>query len=53
MNAHEMHAKQLVAEGVLLLLQDFSPGLVEDFLLSYLTTSEAEKYRKEHGGGAA
>ncbi len=46
-NAAEINTKRLIAEGVVLLLQGFSPNLVEDNMKSYLTPKEMLKY----GGG--
>jgi chemotaxis protein MotA len=53
MNAIEIHSKRLIAEGVLLILQDFGPAVVEDYLVTYLTTSEMEKYKKSREGASA
>jgi chemotaxis protein MotA len=46
MNAHEIHSKRLIGEGVLLLMQGLPPSLVEDYLVAYLTTKEMQAFRK-------
>ncbi len=51
-NTHEINSKRLVSEGVLLLLQGFSPNLVEDNLMTFLTPKEMEAYRGAYGGAA-
>ncbi|MDR2889448.1 MAG: flagellar motor stator protein MotA [Lachnospiraceae bacterium] len=51
MNAHEIHSKRMIAEGVLLLQQNLSPSVVEDYLLSYLTTKEMVEYRENNNSG--
>lgn len=49
MNAHEIHSKRMIGEGVLLLLQNPSPSIVEDYLLSYLSVGEMVEYRENSG----
>lgn len=49
-NAHEIHSKRLIAEGVLLLHQGLSASIIEDYLLSYLSTGEMVNYRANNSG---